>query len=199
MYQVRVQADASPAVRDRKHSMASKSGEGIDEGIKRFPKPSPTIFFLDGRLVRVRHSSRATNIVYLYDYLDDKEKVVLYSHFKKHRKRAYLLGDACKILGRSRNVLKRYLKKGLINPPVYASADQTPALQKRCYYSEDDLFDIRAAMATIHKGHPRKDGRITPSNVLTEQELRARMGDAIMLYTRTEDGRFIPVWSENTY
>jgi len=34
---------------------------------------------------------------------------------------------------------------------------------------------------------------------LTEQELRAKMGDALMLYTRTKDGEFVPVWSEQTY
>jgi hypothetical protein len=27
--------------------------------------------------------------------------------------------------------------------------------------------------------------------------LTRRMGDGILTYTKTEDGRFIPVWSEN--
>ena len=31
----------------------------------------------------------------------------------------------------------------------------------------------------------------------TTQELTRRMGDGILTYTKTEDGRFIPVWSEN--
>jgi hypothetical protein len=34
---------------------------------------------------------------------------------------------------------------------------------------------------------------------LTEQELRGKMGDALMLYAKTKDGRFIPVWQEDTY
>jgi hypothetical protein len=29
--------------------------------------------------------------------------------------------------------------------------------------------------------------------------LRSRMGDAIMLYTKTSDGRFIPTWQEETW
>jgi hypothetical protein len=33
---------------------------------------------------------------------------------------------------------------------------------------------------------------ITP----TKQELTRRIGDGILTYTRTEDGRFVPVWSE---
>jgi hypothetical protein len=31
----------------------------------------------------------------------------------------------------------------------------------------------------------------------TSQELTRRMGDGILTYTKTEDGRFIPVWAEN--
>jgi hypothetical protein len=68
------------------------------------------------------------------------------------------------------------------------------------YFSEDDLFTIRSVLATIHKGRPRKDGRITPRRDLpTEKELRSLIGDSIMLYTKTEDGRFIPVWQEETW
>ena len=55
-------------------------------------------------------------------------------------------------------------------------------------------------MATIHMGRPRRDGRVTPrKDVLSERDLRSLLGDAIMLYTKTEDGRFIPVWQEETW
>ena len=54
-------------------------------------------------------------------------------------------------------------------------------------------------MTGIHFGRPRADGKVTPLNVPTEQDLRSKMGDAIMLYTKTSDGRYIPTWQENTW
>jgi hypothetical protein len=57
-------------------------------------------------------------------------------------------------------------------------------------------MEAREAMSKIHQGKPRKDGLITNNKVPTAQELRYAMGDGILLYTRTEDGRFIPIFSE---
>jgi hypothetical protein len=54
-------------------------------------------------------------------------------------------------------------------------------------------------MSQIHRGRPRNDGKKVNNFVLTEQELRAKMGDALILYTKTEDGRFVPTWAERTY
>jgi len=45
-------------------------------------------------------------------------------------------------------------------------------------------------------GAKRKDGLITNNSVPTIQELNRRMGSGILTYTRTEDGKFIPLWSE---
>ncbi len=44
---------------------------------------------------------------------------------------------------------------------------------------------------------PRKDGLITNDITPSKAELTRRMGDGILTYTKTEDGRFIPVWSES--
>jgi hypothetical protein len=63
------------------------------------------------------------------------------------------------------------------------------------YYSEDDIFKIREYMSTIHRGRPRRDGLVTNS-VISEQELKIRMGDGIMLYTKNSSGEIVPIWSE---
>ncbi len=42
-----------------------------------------------------------------------------------------------------------------------------------------------------------KDNLITNDITPSKQELTRRMGDGILTYTRTEDGRFIPIWSES--
>jgi len=163
-------------------------------------RPSKYVFFLNNELVRLVHKNHANNICTLYNFIQNKEQSMLLSDFKKHRKRAYLFVDVTRIFKRSRLQIENMIKAGLINPPVGATIGGARAWQKKSYYSEDDLFKIREAMSTIHVGRPRKDGRITPSKkVPSEKQLRSLIGDAIMLYTKTKDGEFIPVWAEETW
>jgi hypothetical protein len=125
---------------------------------------------------------------------------MLYTDFKKHRKRAYTVINTVRIFKRSRMQLERWIKDGLIPPPTGAIPGGGRKFRKLSYYSEDDIFTIRSAIATIHIGRPRKDGRTTAAkDIPTERDLRSLLGDAIMLYTKTEDGRFIPVWQEETW
>jgi hypothetical protein len=89
------------------------------------------------------------------------------------------------------------IKRGVIPKPVGSSVGGITGFQIRAYYSEDHVRDIRAILASIHIGQPRKDKLITNNMTPTTQELTRRMGDGILTYTKTEDGRFIPVWSES--
>lgn len=195
---MRIKTNASPTWSDRKDSMVSDSGENPRRPVKRPPKPAKFIYFLNGRLVKQIHVNRASNIAYIYDYLDKKEKMMLLSDFKKHRKRAYSPANVCRIIGRSKTQMKRYYKAGLIKRPT-PTEGTTGGFQIKSYHSEDEIFELRRVLATIHRGRPRLDGKVTSSKVLTEQELRGKMGDALLLYVRKEDGTFVPVWSEETY
>jgi len=67
----------------------------------------------------------------------------------------------------------------------------------RAYYSESTVKEIRDILASLHRGRPRKDGLITNDTVPTIQELTRRMGDGILTYMRTEDGNFVPLWTES--
>jgi hypothetical protein len=73
----------------------------------------------------------------------------------------------------------------------------TVGWQVRSYYSESQVRDIRDILATYHIGRPRKDNLITNDITPSKAELTRRMGDGILTYTKTEDGRFIPIWSES--
>jgi len=163
-------------------------------------KPSSKIFFLNSDIVRLEHHNRANNVCILYNFIKDKEQTMLYSDFKKHRKRAYLVTNTLKIFKRSRIQYERWIKKELIPPPTGLTPGGKRVFGKLAYYSEDDLFTIRSILATIHTGRPRKDGRINArKDVPTEKELRSLIGDAIMLYTRTKSGEYVPVWTEETW
>lgn len=179
--------------------MAGKNGSrSYEEGERRI-KPSSTIFFLNNELVRVIASNRGANIIYLFNITTDKQQSMLLSDFKKHRKRAYLVVDVARLLNTTTQAINRYIWSGLIDPPTGATVSGKREFHKRSYFSEDDVFKIRDAMTTVHRGRPRKDGIVINKGVLTEQELRAKMGDALVLYTKTDDGRYIPIWQETIY
>lgn len=179
--------------------MASNQGETSSETGEWRIEPSKSIFFLNKELFRYITSNRGQNIVYLYNITQDKPQSMLLSDFKKHRKRAYTVVDTARLLNRGAAQIYRYISDGIIEPPTGSLPDGERSFRKLSYYSEDDVFKIRDAMASIHRGRPRKDGKISNNSVLTENELRGKMGDALMLYTRTKDGEFVPVWSEQTY
>ena len=44
------------------------------------------------------------------------------------------------------------------------------------------------------RGAYRKDGMITPHTLPTREELEGRLGLRELLYVRTPDGEYVPVW-----
>lgn len=179
--------------------MAKQNRAGSPQDSEWRIEPSHSIFFLNNELVRYITSNRGQNIVYLFNLTQDKSQTMLLSDFKKHRKRAYTVVNTARLLNRGPAQIYRYINDGIIPPPVGSKPGGERSFTRLSYYSEDHIFEIREAMSTIPRGRPRKDGKIVNNSVLTEQELRAKMGDALLLYTRTKDGEFVPVWSETTY
>ena len=160
-------------------------------------KGNKKIWFLNGDLVRLHHSSRSTGMVSVYNITKDRLETCLRSDFRKNRERAYTVAETAKLINRHRKYMPKLMKTGMIPKPIGARLNGQRGWQIRSYYSESTVRDIRAILATIHIGQPRKDGLITNNMTPTSQELTRRMGDGILTYTKTEDGRFIPVWAEN--
>lgn len=155
------------------------------------------IWFLNGDLVRLHHSSRSSNIVSLYNITKDRYESCLRSDFIKHRKRAYTVAETARLVNKHRKYLPRLIKNGIIPAPMGAQAGGKREWQIKSYYSELQVKEIRDILATIHRGRPRKDNLITNNSVPNPQELTQKMGDGILVYTKTKDGRFIPIWDES--
>jgi hypothetical protein len=160
-------------------------------------KGNKKIWFLNGDLVRLYHSSRSTGMVTVYNINKDRIETCLRSDFRKNRQRAYTVAETAVLVNRHRKYMPSLIKRGIIPKPVGSSIDGKTGFQIRAYYSEDHVREIRAILASIHIGQPRKDKLITNNMTPTSQELTRRMGDGILTYTKTEDGRFIPTWSES--
>lgn len=155
------------------------------------------VWFLNGDLVRLHHSSRSTGLVSVYNITKDRIETCLRSDFRKHRERAYTVAETAVLVNRHRKYLPRLMKNGTIPMPTGSQVGGARGWQVRAYYSESQVKEIRDILASIHIGQPRKDKLITNNMTPTSQELTRRMGDGILTYTKTEDGRFIPVWTES--
>ena len=160
-------------------------------------KGSKKIWFLNGDLVRLYHSSRSTGMVTVYNITKDRLETCLRTDFRRNRQKAYTVAETAKLINRHRKYMPKLMKTGMIPKPIGARLNGQRGWQIRSYYSESMVRDIRSILGSIHIGQPRKDGLITNNSTPTSQELTRRMGEGILTYTKTEDGRYIPVWSEN--
>lgn len=155
-----------------------------------------TLWFLNGDLVKSYHLNRANGIMSVYNITKDQIESCLISDFKKNRERAYSVKKTAELVNRHVKYLPTLMKSGEIPYPMGAQKGGERKWQVRAYYSESQVREIRDILATKSFGRPRKDGLINNNTTPTVQELTRRMGDGILTYTRTEDGRFVPVWTE---
>ncbi len=155
------------------------------------------VWFLNGDLVRVHHLNKSNGIMSVYNIIKDQIESCLISDFKKNRERAFTVGETAILVNRHKKYMPNLMKRGVIPFPTGSQKGGATGWQVRSYYSESQVFDIRDILATYHMGRPRKDNLITNDITPTRQELTRRMGSGILTYVRTEDGRFIPTWSES--
>ena len=179
--------------------MASRKGKIESEEYNNEPiiKGNQSVWFLNKDLVRLHHSSRSTGIVTVYNITKDRLETCLRSDFRKYRERAYTVADTARLVNRHRKYFPKLIKQGIVPAPTGSQPGGGRNWQVRAYYSESQVREIRDILASIHIGQPRKDGLITNNMTPTSQELTRKMGDGILVYTKTEDGRYIPVWEES--
>jgi hypothetical protein len=177
----------------------NRKGSIEEEGYNSKPviPGSKKVWFLNGKLVRSHHMNKSNGIMSIYNIIDDRIESCLIGDFKKNRQRAYTVGETADLVNRHKKYLPALMKRGVIPEPTGSQKGGARGWQVRSYYSESQVHEIRDILASYHIGQPRKDGLVTNNMTPSRQELTRRMGDGILTYTRTEDGRFIPVWSES--
>lgn len=178
--------------------MAIKKGSIESEGYNNASviPGNKKVWFLNGDLVRVHHLNRSNGIMSVYNITKDRIESCLISDFKNNRERAYTVGETAELVNRHKKYMPSLMKRGVIPFPMGSQKGGDRGWQVRSYYSESQVKEIRDILATYHIGRPRKDKLITNDITPSRQELTRRMGDGILTYVKTEDGRYIPVWSE---
>ena len=142
-------------------------------------------FFLNGKVHKVLKLSRAKDEVIAWSYLDKKRMMYSYSQVDKNMEKAYTIIEASKILGRHRVTIEEYILQGKIKQPqkVYPISNPESTWSKYML-SESDILDIHQFI--IDAGYIRE----LPSKA----ELQALLKHSLIMYTKTEDGKFVPVW-----
>ena len=142
-------------------------------------------FFLNGKVHKVLRLSRARDEVVAWSYLDKKRIMYSYAQVDKHMERAYSVIEAGKILGRHRVTIEEYILQGKIKQPqkVYPIGNPDSTWSKYML-SESDILDIHQFI--IDAGHIR--------DLPSRSELQALLKHNLILYTKTNDGKFVPVW-----
>jgi hypothetical protein len=179
--------------------MASSKGNFESEEYNLAPviAGSKKVWFLNGDLVRVHHYNRSNGVMSVYNITKDRIESCLINDFKNKRERAYTVGQTASLVNRHKKYMPSLMKRGVIPFPMGSQKGGDRGWQVRSYYSESQVREIRDILASMHIGRPRKDNLITNDITPNRQELTRRMGDGILTYTRTEDGRFVPVWNES--
>ena len=142
-------------------------------------------FFLNGKVHKVLRLSRAKDEVVAWSYVDKKRVMYSYAQVDKNMERAYTVLEAGKILGRHRVTVEEYILQGKIKQPqkVYPISNPDSTWSKYML-SESDILDIHQFI--IDAGHIR--------DLPSRSELQALLKHNLILYTKTTDGKFVPVW-----
>jgi hypothetical protein len=153
-------------------------------------------FYLDGKLYKTLHRNRAEDIIIVWDYILEKRVAYSLSDVQKNRKHAYTVTQAAKMINRSVDTIKRHWRAGDIKKPFRTYSLDGQKRPNKYFFSEEDIRAMQEFFKTVHRGRPRKDGLITPSNIPSIAEIEALIRNEKVLYAKNDEGEFVPVWKQ---
>ena len=142
-------------------------------------------FFLNGKIHKILKQSRSKDELIAWCYPDKKRVMYSYSQVKKNMENAYSVKDAGLLLGRHKVTIEDYILEGKIKVPqrVYPIGNPESTWYK-FMLSESDILDLHEFI--VEAGYS--------SNLPSRAELQALLKHNMILYTKTEEGKFVPVW-----
>lgn len=153
-------------------------------------------FYLNGNLYKVLRVIRAEDFVEAWNYTEGKRAGFIWSDVKKRMERAIPLTRVAELIGRHRVQIENYILQGQIKPPQRIYTLDERKKKGKYMFSETDVLALHDYLLTVHRGRPRRDGRIIPGNMPSKAELRAAMRHNITQYVKTGENEYTPVWKE---
>lgn len=155
-------------------------------------------FFYRGDLHKKIHINRAADVITAWNYPKAQLVKYVYSDVKKSGEKAFSSTQVQKMVNRGRLTIERAISDGMIHRPQNTYGLDENRNFYAYYWSEKDIMALHDYLKTVHRGRPRKDGLVTPSNLPTAAELRAMIRQGTVFYVKQGD-EFVPTWKAEKF
>jgi hypothetical protein len=156
-------------------------------GIKRDGKSkSLRYFFLNDKIHKVLKSSRSKDEMIAWCYPDKKRVMYSYSQVKKNMETAYTVVEVALMLNKHRVTIQEYILSDKVATPqkIYPIGQPDSKKWSQYMFNQKNILDIHQHI--LDSGHSKE--------VPSKAEVQALLKNNLVLYTKTEDGKFVPVW-----
>jgi hypothetical protein len=156
-------------------------------GIKRNGKPkSLRYFFLNDKIHKVLKSSRSKDEMVAWCYPDKKRVMYSYSQVKKNMETAYTVVEVASMLNKHRVTIQEYILNEKVATPqkIYPIGQPDSENWSQYMFNQKNILDIHQHI--LDSGHSKE--------IPSKAELQALLKNNLILYTKTEEGKFVPVW-----
>ena len=143
-------------------------------------------FFLNDKIHKVLSSSRSRDELIAWCYPDKKRMLYSYSLVEKNMEKAYTMTQVGRLLNKHKVTIEDYILDGKIKPPqkVYPIGNPESTNWSKYMFSESDILDLHQFILDVGYSN----------DIPSKTELLALLKHNLILYTKTDDGRFVPVW-----
>ena len=142
-------------------------------------------FFLNDKLHTVLKSSRSKDEIIAWSYPDKKRMLYSYSQVNKYMDNAYSTTQVAALLNKHKVTIEDYILEGKIKAPQKVYPIGNPESKWSKYmFNQSDILDLHQFI--LDAGHSKE--------VPSKTELMALLKHNMILYTKTEEGNFVPVW-----
>jgi hypothetical protein len=154
------------------------------------PQEKFRYFYLNNKLHKVLKSSRVKNTLIAWSYEDKKRVLYVFSDVKKYKQNAYSLAEVCKMLNKHRVTIQDYILEGKVRAPqrIYPIGNAENFKWSQYMFSEDDIVELYDYIISAGREIEK---------LPTKSELKALIKHNVILYTKTSEGQFVPVWKAN--
>ena len=156
-------------------------------GIKRNGKSkSLRYFFLNDKIHKVLKSSRSKDEMIAWCYPDKKRVMYSYSQVKKNMDTAYTVVEVASMLNKHRVTIQEYILDEKVSTPqkIYPIGQPDSENWSQYMFNQKNILDIHQHI--LDSGHSKE--------IPSKAELQALLKNNLILYTKTEEGKFVPVW-----
>jgi hypothetical protein len=156
-------------------------------GIKRDGKSkSLRYFFLNDKIHKVLKASRSKDEMIAWCYPDKKRVMYSYSQVKKNMETAYTVVEVAVMLNKHRVTIQEYILNEKVATPqkIYPIGQPDSENWSQYMFNQKNILDIHQHI--LDSGHSKE--------VPSKAEVLALLKNNLVLYTKTEDGKFVPVW-----